>query len=84
MPLSINGAVAMAQLATDPANAAGGGAGVVSSRQFFLYKFERSQAGLAGLSFDEGEFGVFGYVTQVGLAAPGWGSYTGLLSSRWL
>jgi hypothetical protein len=75
LPLSINGAVAMAQLVNDPDVAAAGGggglsgSGVVSSRQFFLYKFERSQAGLAGLSFDEGEFAVFGYVTEVG---EGW------------
>lgn len=34
---------------------------------FFLFLL--SQAGLAGLSFDEGEFGVFGYVTEVGCAS---------------
>ena len=29
----------------------------------------RQSSGLAGLSFDEGEFGVFGYVTQVSVGA---------------
>ena len=38
--------------------------GYVSSRQWFISKFDRTQAGLAGLSFDEGEFGVFGYVVS--------------------
>ncbi len=31
---------------------------------FFTWlQFDRGSSGLAGLSFDEGEFGVFGYVT---------------------
>lgn len=29
-----------------------------------LLPFDRQSSGLAGLSFDEGEFGVFGYVTK--------------------
>ena len=37
--------------------------GFMSGEEFFIYKFDPSQAGLSGLSFDEGEFGVFGYVT---------------------
>jgi hypothetical protein len=32
--------------------------------QFFIFKFDGQQAGLSGLAFDEGEFGVFGYVTS--------------------
>ncbi|GAB4820888.1 hypothetical protein N2152v2_007934 [Parachlorella kessleri] len=77
LPLSINGAVAMAQLPSDPDSSSGSGDftgvgalgggtlnGAVSSRQWFIYKFDRFQAGLAGLSFDEGSFGVFGYVTE--------------------
>ena len=38
--------------------------GLAASDQFFLYKFDRAASGLAGLAFDEGTFGVFGYVTQ--------------------
>ena len=38
--------------------------GFMSGEEFFIYKFDPSQAGLAGLSFDEGEFAVFGYVTS--------------------
>lgn len=37
---------------------------------FTLLQFDEAQAGLSGLSFDEGTFGVFGYVTG-GSAAPG-------------
>ena len=50
-------AVAMARLPDSSS-------GYVSSRQWFISKFDRTQAGLAGLSFDEGEFGVFGYVVS--------------------
>ena len=55
LPLSINGALAMAQLAgSESADGTARSAnGLVSSRQFFFHKFERSEAGLAGLSFDE-------------------------------
>lgn len=35
------------------------------SDEFFIYKFSKEQAGLSGLAFDEGIFGVFGYVTEV-------------------
>lgn len=58
-------AVAMAHLPDT-----GGASGFVSGTQFFIYKFDRQQAGLAGLSFDEGEFGVCGYITK-GLDALG-------------
>jgi cyclophilin family peptidyl-prolyl cis-trans isomerase len=56
LPLSVRGSVAMGR-GTDDAN------GYMSGEEFFVYKFDPSQAGLAGLSFDEGEFAVFGYVT---------------------
>jgi cyclophilin family peptidyl-prolyl cis-trans isomerase len=38
--------------------------GFMSGEEFFIYKFDSTQAGLGGLSFDEGEFAVFGYVTS--------------------
>lgn len=38
------------------------------SDEFFIYKFSKEQAGLSGLAFDEGIFGVFGYVTEVRFA----------------
>ena len=37
--------------------------GESSSNAFFLHKFVRSSSGLSGLSFDEGNFSVFGYVS---------------------
>ena len=37
------------------------------SDEFFVYKFSKEQAGLSGLAFDEGIFGVFGYVTEASL-----------------
>ncbi|KAL6772295.1 CYN37 [Auxenochlorella protothecoides x Auxenochlorella symbiontica] len=60
LPLSVYGAIAMTQLPAESEQTPG----MVSSRQFFIYKFDRSSAGLAGLSFDEGQFGVLGYVTK--------------------
>lgn len=54
LPLSINGAVSMARSKKQDY--------ALASDEFFIYKFDRSQAGLAGMSFDEGNFGVFGYV----------------------
>lgn len=59
LPLSIYGAAAMTHLPGADASV-----GFVSSRQFFIYKYERQSSGLAGLAFDEGAFGVFGYITQ--------------------
>jgi cyclophilin family peptidyl-prolyl cis-trans isomerase len=58
LPLSIYGATAMTHLPGADASV-----GFVSSQQFFIYKYERQSSGLAGLSFDEGAFGVFGYIT---------------------
>ena len=57
LPLSIYGAVAMS-------HPPGDSEGLAATESFFLYKFDRSASGLAGLAFDEGTFGVFGYVTQ--------------------
>ncbi|GMH41914.1 hypothetical protein BSKO_09833 [Bryopsis sp. KO-2023] len=54
LPLSINGAVSMARSKNQDY--------ALASDEFFIYKFNRAQAGLAGMSFDEGRFGVFGYV----------------------
>ena len=54
IPLSINGSVAMAK-SND---------GQSDKEQFFIYLFDKRSAGLGGLSFEEGEFSVFGYVTK--------------------
>lgn len=56
LPLSIPGAVSMAHVPDTDA--------YLSGDEWFIFKFDRQQAGLAGLSFDEGTFGVFGYVTE--------------------
>ena len=57
LPMSVYGAVAMAH---SPTNAYAS-----SSDAFFIYKFDRqNMGGLGGLSFDEGQFTVVGYVTD--------------------
>lgn len=58
LPLSIYGAVAMSHAPDTPDDDS-------AASQFFLYKFVRQNSGLAGLSFDEGQFAVCGYVTGV-------------------
>uniref|UniRef100_A0A7S0SIZ5 PPIase cyclophilin-type domain-containing protein n=1 Tax=Mantoniella antarctica TaxID=81844 RepID=A0A7S0SIZ5_9CHLO len=55
LPLSVNGALAMARGAED---------GTSSPTQFFVYQFDKRSAGLGGMAFEEGEFSVFGYVVQ--------------------
>jgi cyclophilin family peptidyl-prolyl cis-trans isomerase len=55
LPLSVNGALAMARGAED---------GTSSASQFFIYAFDKRSAGLGGMAFEEGEFSVFGYVTK--------------------
>lgn len=55
LPLSVNGALAMARGSED---------GTSSPTQFFVYQFDKRSAGLGGLAFEEGEFSVFGYVVQ--------------------
>lgn len=72
LPLSIYGALAMAH----PPDGLDGDS---SASEFFFYKFAPQSSGLAGLSFDEGNFGVFGYVTQVRLASD----QTLSLDRRW-
>ena len=55
LPMSIFGAVVMSHDNTNVYKS--------SSENFFIYKFDESMGGLAGLSFDEGQFSVVGYVT---------------------
>lgn len=56
LPLSVYGAVAMAHSPTSEDFSA--------PSQFFFYLYDKRSAGLGGLSFDEGHFSVFGYVTN--------------------
>lgn len=58
LPMSIYGAVAMA-------HAPDADEGFAAADEFFIYKFDKAASGLAGLSFDEGTFGVFGYISKV-------------------
>lgn len=55
LPLSVYGAVAMAHSEVNEEYS--------SPYQFFFYLYDKRNAGLGGLSFDEGEFSVFGYAT---------------------
>ncbi|KAG0497129.1 hypothetical protein HPP92_001820 [Vanilla planifolia] len=55
LPLSVYGAVAMAHNADSLEFS--------SPSQFFFYLYDKRTAGLGGLSFDEGQFSVFGYTT---------------------
>lgn len=61
LPLSVYGAVAMTHPAVDNASLS---SSYSSSSDFFIYLHDKSTAGLGGLSFDEGNFAVFGYVTS--------------------
>lgn len=54
--------VAMAHASSDEAPIPDG---YSAADEFFIYKFSKEQAGLSGLAFDEGIFGVCGYVTEV-------------------
>lgn len=56
LPLSVYGAVAMAHNKTSE--------DFSSPAQFFFYLYDRRNSGLGGLSFEEGQFSVFGYVTK--------------------
>lgn len=56
LPLSVFGAVAMAHNKTSE--------DFSSPSQFFFYLYDRRNSGLGGLSFEEGQFSVFGYVTK--------------------
>ncbi|XP_059443652.1 peptidyl-prolyl cis-trans isomerase CYP37, chloroplastic isoform X1 [Corylus avellana] len=55
LPLSVYGAVAMAHSEVSEESS--------SPYQFFFYRYDKRNAGLGGLSFDEGQFSVFGYTT---------------------
>ncbi|KAB1217215.1 Peptidyl-prolyl cis-trans isomerase CYP37, chloroplastic [Morella rubra] len=56
LPLSVYGAVAMAHSEASEEYS--------SPHQFFLYLYDKRNAGLGGLSFEEGQFSVFGYTTS--------------------
>ncbi|XP_021758764.1 peptidyl-prolyl cis-trans isomerase CYP37, chloroplastic-like isoform X1 [Chenopodium quinoa] len=53
LPLSVYGAVVMAHSDSSEEYS--------SPNQFFFYLYDKRNAGLGGLSFDEGQFSVFGY-----------------------
>ncbi|KAF8413941.1 hypothetical protein HHK36_001937 [Tetracentron sinense] len=55
LPLSVYGAVAMAHSEVSEDYS--------SPYQIFFYLYDKRNAGLGGLSFDEGQFSVFGYTT---------------------
>ncbi|KAM6553552.1 hypothetical protein CsatB_014314 [Cannabis sativa] len=55
LPLSVYGAVAMAHSEVSEEYS--------SPYQFFFYLYDKRNAGLGGLSFDEGQFSVLGYTT---------------------
>ncbi|OMO80396.1 hypothetical protein CCACVL1_12994 [Corchorus capsularis] len=55
LPLSVYGAVAMAHSEASEEYS--------SPFQFFFYLYDKRNAGLGGISFDEGQFSVFGYTT---------------------
>ena len=56
LPLSISGSLAMAHLP--------GSDSFVSGEEWFIYRYDKAASGLGGLAFDEGSFGVFGYITK--------------------
>ncbi|XVF78129.1 hypothetical protein PTKIN_Ptkin14bG0104600 [Pterospermum kingtungense] len=55
LPLSVYGAVAMAHSEVSEEYS--------SPYQFFFYLYDKRNSGLGGISFDEGQFSVFGYTT---------------------
>ncbi|KAK4775309.1 hypothetical protein SAY86_010244 [Trapa natans] len=55
LPLSVYGAVAMAHSESSEEYS--------SPYQFFFYLYDKRNSGLGGISFDEGQFSVFGYTT---------------------
>ncbi|CAL1352804.1 unnamed protein product [Linum trigynum] len=56
LPMSVYGAVAMAHSDVSEEYSA--------PYQFFFYLYDKRNSGLGGLSFDEGQFSVFGYATS--------------------
>ena len=57
LPMSIFGAVVMC-------HDENGDSYKSSKENFFIYKFDKSMGGLSGLSFEEGQYSVVGYVTD--------------------
>ncbi|KAL8167330.1 hypothetical protein V2J09_008829 [Rumex salicifolius] len=55
LPLSVYGAIVMAHNDVSEEYS--------SPNQFFFYLYDKRNSGLGGLSFDEGQFSVFGYTT---------------------
>ncbi|GAV75392.1 Pro_isomerase domain-containing protein, partial [Cephalotus follicularis] len=55
LPLSVYGVVAMAHSEVSEEYS--------SPSQFFFYLYDKRSVGLGGISFDEGQFSVFGYTT---------------------
>lgn len=55
LPLSIDGAVTMGR---------GDSTATQSTKDWFIFKYDKSSAGLSGMAFDEGTFSVCGYVTK--------------------
>ncbi|KAG2637754.1 hypothetical protein PVAP13_2NG535700 [Panicum virgatum] len=56
LPMSVYGAIAMAHSADSDEYS--------SPTQFFFYLYDKRNSGLGGISFDEGQFSVFGYTTD--------------------
>eukprot|EP00850_Spirogloea_muscicola_P021352 SM000245S08191 [mRNA] locus=s245:11846:20185:- [translate_table: standard] len=56
LPMSVYGAVAMSHSVDSDTSS--------SPSQFFFYLYDKRNSGLGGLTFDEGQFSVFGYVTK--------------------
>ncbi|WVZ66369.1 hypothetical protein U9M48_015600 [Paspalum notatum var. saurae] len=56
LPMSVYGAVAMAHSPDSDEYS--------SPTQFFFYLYDKRNSGLGGISFDEGQFSVFGYTTD--------------------
>ncbi|KAM0898615.1 hypothetical protein ACQ4PT_021786 [Festuca glaucescens] len=58
LPMSVYGSVAMAHSEDSEEYS--------SPTQFFFYLYDKRNSGLGGISFDEGQFSVFGYATTDG------------------
>eukprot|EP00270_Netrium_digitus_P006019 TRINITY_DN1814_c0_g1_i1.p1 TRINITY_DN1814_c0_g1~~TRINITY_DN1814_c0_g1_i1.p1 ORF type:complete len:475 (+),score=109.48 TRINITY_DN1814_c0_g1_i1:50-1474(+) len=56
LPLSVYGSVAMSHSVSSDMSS--------HPSQFFFFLYDKRNSGLGGLSFDEGQFSVFGYVTK--------------------
>ncbi|GJN32753.1 hypothetical protein PR202_gb21276 [Eleusine coracana subsp. coracana] len=56
LPMSVYGSIAMAHSVDSDEYS--------SPTQFFFYLYDKRNSGLGGISFDEGQFSVFGYTTE--------------------